>query len=123
MTNCTTCGHPTTTGQSTHYTCGGIEPTDQRFAPDLAATHIVRLLNRNQPQRPYELWVRLRPELADHFDAAIDLLMQAGKIRRTKGKLSLAPERRVRRRPRAAVDDGTEDGLFELPPDARVQRS
>jgi hypothetical protein len=120
MTDCRICGHPTTSGQSTHYVCGGIEPDDPRFAAAFAADHIVRLLKRKQSQRADELWVHLRPELADHFDAAIDLLIEAGSIRRVSGKFSLVPERQVREP--TTADDGTAAGLFELPPDARASK-
>jgi hypothetical protein len=125
MTDCTFCGQAVTTGATAHWRCGGILPDDPRHAAVSVADHIVRLLTprrefmgtgyrtvRPAPLTRDSLRARLRPELLEYADDGIDLALAARRIDvAPEGAITLAAAP-LRKREH---DDGSAEGLFELP--------
>lgn len=109
VTRCTICDNPTLSGQSAHGQCGGYLPDNPRLHIQAAAHHIQKQL-AVRPKTVDYLRHHMRPEYqGDVFDMALELL--AGELARQGDRIKLAPSRRVPR----FRDDGTVDGLFDLP--------
>jgi hypothetical protein len=111
---CAICGEATTTGQSAHGICGGHLSADPREYVLMAACHIGKLLRT--PRTADYLCEHLRPEYqGEVLEEAVAILVDAGEAEWRWAGEQLKLTRKPAPRARKPRDDGTADGLFEVP--------